>query len=167
MYVKPWHPELAMVEMRVLRLSQDVSASSCERNRSAHGHIHSKLRNRLEHATTEKLIYVYSNSKMVMLTNSRCLHGLCITWKCKAAISAMRQQVILRHTVLLAGHSPGEPRVAKSLSRLVAHFSRVAESRVAALQLGATRPTLDQENLKTLAPGSRRRNRLGSGRGAG
>ena len=66
MYVKPWHPELAMVEMRVR--SQDISASSCERNRSAHGHIHSKLRNRLEPATTEKLVYVYSNSKMVAAT---------------------------------------------------------------------------------------------------
>ena len=61
MYVKPWHPELAMVEMRVL--SQDISASSCEHNQSSHGHI-----NRLEHATTEKLIYVYSNSKMVAAT---------------------------------------------------------------------------------------------------
>ena len=66
MYVKPWHQELAMVEMRVL--SQIISASSCERKRSAHGHIHSKLRNRLEPATTEKLVYVYSNSKMVAAT---------------------------------------------------------------------------------------------------
>ena len=47
-------PELAMVEMRVL--SQFISASSCERNWSAHWHIRSKLRNRLEPATTEKLI---------------------------------------------------------------------------------------------------------------
>ena len=88
MYVKPWHPELAIVEMCVL--SQDISGSSCERNWSAHWHIHSKLRNRLEHATTEKLISVYSNSKMVarlaMLTNSRCLLGLCITWRCTAAM---------------------------------------------------------------------------------
>ena len=30
--------------------------------------IHSKLRNRLEHSTTEKLIYVYSTSKMVPAT---------------------------------------------------------------------------------------------------
>ena len=30
MYVKPWHPELAKVGMRVL--SQVISASSCERN---------------------------------------------------------------------------------------------------------------------------------------
>ena len=65
-YVKPWHPELAIVGMRVL--SQVISASSCERNWSAHGHIHSKIRNRLEPATTEKLVYVYSNSKMVAAT---------------------------------------------------------------------------------------------------
>ena len=79
MYVKPLHPELAMVGMRVLSrymhsqralrvLSQILSASSCERNRSARGHIHSKIRNRLEPATTEKLVYVYSNSKMVAAT---------------------------------------------------------------------------------------------------
>ena len=63
---KPWHPELAMVGMRVL--SQVISASSCERNWSAHRHIHSKILNRLEPATTEKLVYVYSNSEMVAAT---------------------------------------------------------------------------------------------------
>ena len=62
MYVKPWHPELAMVGMRVL--SQVISASSCERNWSAHGHIQTKIRNKLSPETTEKLVYVYSNSKM-------------------------------------------------------------------------------------------------------
>ena len=62
MYVKPWHPELAEVGMRVL--AQVVSASSCERNWSAHGHIHSKVRNKLEPATTEKLVYVYANCKI-------------------------------------------------------------------------------------------------------
>ena len=66
MYFKPWNPELAMVGMRVL--SQVISASSCELNWSAHWHIHSKIRNRLEPATTEKLVYVYSNSKMVAAT---------------------------------------------------------------------------------------------------
>ena len=66
MYIKPWHPELAIVEMRVL--SQVVSASSCERSRSAHGYIHSKIGNRLEPANTEKLVYVYSNSKLVAAT---------------------------------------------------------------------------------------------------
>ena len=68
MYVKPWHPELAMVEMRVL--SQVIPASLCEQKQSAHWHIHSKLRNRLEPATTEKLVYVYSDSKMVAVTIS-------------------------------------------------------------------------------------------------
>ena len=48
--------------------SQVISASSCERNWSAHGHIHTKIRNKLEPATTEKLVYVYSNSKMVAAT---------------------------------------------------------------------------------------------------
>ena len=62
MCVKPWHPELAMVGMRVL--SQVISASSCERNWSAHGHIQTKIRNKLNPETTEKLVYVYSNSKM-------------------------------------------------------------------------------------------------------
>jgi hypothetical protein len=63
MYVKPWHPELALVAMQML--SQVISASSCERKRSAHGHIHQKIRNRLETATTEKLVYVYSKRRMV------------------------------------------------------------------------------------------------------
>ena len=62
MYVSPFHPELAMVGMRVL--SQVISASSCERNWSAHGHIHSEVRNRLA-PTTEKLVYIYSNRKAV------------------------------------------------------------------------------------------------------
>ena len=67
MYVKPWHPELSMVEMRVL--SQIVSASSCGRKWSAHGHIYSKIRTRLEPAITEKLVYFFSNSKMVAATH--------------------------------------------------------------------------------------------------
>ena len=65
-YVKPWHAELAMVEMHVL--FQVISASSREPSWFAHGHIHSKIRNRLEPATTKKLVYVYSNSKMVAAT---------------------------------------------------------------------------------------------------
>ena len=58
---------MAMVGMRVL--SQVIYASSCERNWSAHGHIHSKIRNRLDPATSERLVYyVYSNSKMAAAT---------------------------------------------------------------------------------------------------
>ena len=59
-YVKPWHPEFAEVGMRVLL--QVVSASSCERNWSAHWHIHSKVSNKLNPAAIEKLVYVYANS---------------------------------------------------------------------------------------------------------
>ena len=62
MFVKPWHPELAMVGMHVL--SQVISASACERNWSAHRHIHTKICNKLSPDTTEKLVYVYSNSKL-------------------------------------------------------------------------------------------------------
>ena len=70
MYVKPWHPELALGGDACSLLSH--FCSSCKRNWSAHWHIHSKIRNRLEPAskaaTTEKLVYVYSNSKMVAAT---------------------------------------------------------------------------------------------------
>ena len=51
MYVKPWNPEFAMVGMRVLS-----SASSCERSWSAHGHIQTKIRNKLSTETTGKLV---------------------------------------------------------------------------------------------------------------
>jgi hypothetical protein len=37
----------------------------CWRNWSAHRHIHSKIRNRLELATTEKRVYIYPNTKLV------------------------------------------------------------------------------------------------------
>ena len=60
--VKPWHPALAMVG--ILVLSQVISASSCERNWSAHGHIQTNIRNKLNPETTEKLVFVYSNNKM-------------------------------------------------------------------------------------------------------
>ena len=63
----PWHPELARVGMRVL--SQVISASSCKRNWSAHGHIHTKICKTLDRiATTEKVVYVYSNSKLMSST---------------------------------------------------------------------------------------------------
>ena len=40
-------------------------AESLNSNWSAHGHIHTKISNRRDPATTEKLVYVYSNSKLV------------------------------------------------------------------------------------------------------
>ncbi len=63
--------------MRVL--AQVVSASSCERNWSAHGHIHSKVRNKLAPATTEKLVHVYANSNYVSEPRTgdlNLLHGM-------------------------------------------------------------------------------------------
>ena len=54
---------LALVSLRVL--AQVISASSCESNWSAHGHIHSAVRNRLAPATTEKPMHIYSNRKVV------------------------------------------------------------------------------------------------------
>ena len=58
--MKPLHPELAMVGMRIL--SQVISVSSCERNWSAHGQKQTKIRN-ISPQTNEKLVHVYSNSK--------------------------------------------------------------------------------------------------------
>ena len=51
--------------------SQVISASSSESNWSASRHImiHTKICNRLDPATTEKLVYVYSNSKLVASTS--------------------------------------------------------------------------------------------------
>ena len=68
-----------------------------------------------------KSLYVFTQiakwwQQLVMLTNSRCLLGLCINWRCSAA---MWPQVILLCTALRAGQSLGERgpsrRVAKSL----------------------------------------------------
>ena len=48
--------------------SQVISVSSYERNWFAHWHIHTKICNRLDPATTKKLVYVYSNLKLVAST---------------------------------------------------------------------------------------------------
>ena len=66
-----WHPELVRVGMRFL--SQVISVSLCECKRklcnwSAHRHIHTKMLNRLDPTTTEKLVYVYSYIKLVVST---------------------------------------------------------------------------------------------------
>jgi hypothetical protein len=49
-YNWPYHPALELVGMRL----PSVSASSCERNWSAHGHIRWEVRNRIAPVTTEK-----------------------------------------------------------------------------------------------------------------
>ena len=46
-------------------LSQVISSFSCEQNWSAHWHIQTKIHSKLSPETTEKLVYVYSNSEMV------------------------------------------------------------------------------------------------------
>ena len=58
---------LKKIHYKVIQ-SQVISASSCECNWSAHWHIHTKICNRLDPATTEKLVYIYSNSKLVTST---------------------------------------------------------------------------------------------------
>lgn len=49
--------------MRVL--AQPTSASSCERNWSTYDFVHSKRRNRLCHARADKLVYVFSNLRLL------------------------------------------------------------------------------------------------------
>lgn len=44
---------------------QVTSASSCERNWSAFGFIHSKSRNRLSSKKAEELVYVFSNRRLL------------------------------------------------------------------------------------------------------
>ncbi len=44
---------------------QVTSASSCERNWSAFGFIHSKSRNRLQTKKAEELVYVFSNRRLL------------------------------------------------------------------------------------------------------
>ena len=114
-------------------LSQVISASSCERNWSAHWHIPLKIRNRLEPATTEKLACVYSNSKMLAATHDAVELKKLACDNEDANIAAVWLRVTLRHTPLRAGHGPDVARVAESTP------SR--ESRVAAPRLSATQPT--------------------------
>ncbi len=46
-------------------LLQVTSASSCERNWSAFGFIHTKSRNRLKPKKAEELVYVFSNRRLL------------------------------------------------------------------------------------------------------
>ena len=137
-YVKPWHPELARVGMRVL--SQVISASLFERNWSAPWHIHTKISNRLDPATTENLVYVYSNSnlvaslsQLVMLTSSRCLLG-----------SMKMFRFFIACLLLPGGPGQGLGRLgAEEQRRRVTHFGTRREAQVVAPRLCAPLPTLD------------------------
>ena len=63
-------------------------------------------------------VYVYSNSKMVAATrDANELKMLAWAVHLMKSTAAMRPHVILRHTALRTGHSPGEARVAESPSR--------------------------------------------------
>ena len=80
MYVKPGHPELAMVGMCVL--SQFIAASSCERKWSAHRHIQTKIRNKLSPERLKLLrnLFMFTRTaKWLQLSavpmSSRCLLG--------------------------------------------------------------------------------------------
>ena len=54
-------PELQRVAIAIL--SQVPTASACERNWSAYGHVHSKKRNRLTAERARKLVYVFMNMR--------------------------------------------------------------------------------------------------------
>ena len=104
------------------KCSQVISGSTCEQNwqGSAHGHIHSKTRNRLELEATKMLVYVYSNSKMVAATGHANEHNM-LAWTVHQMKMHRYNMTTSDHTPLRApaggSHSPGEARVAESLSR--------------------------------------------------
>ncbi|GKC42705.1 hypothetical protein Tco_1060427, partial [Tanacetum coccineum] len=56
-------PELADVAKKVL--SQPISSSSAERNRSTYSYIHSVKRNRLNNKRADKLVYIHSNIRLL------------------------------------------------------------------------------------------------------
>ena len=129
MYVKPWHPELARVGMRVR--SQVISVSACERlftgtctQRSAPGLILQPLRSLSIFTQTAN-----SWHQLAMLTSSRCL---------------LRTIKMLKFCTagLLRQGGPGKDRGADAPRRRVAHFGARREARVAAPRLGAPRPNL-------------------------
>ena len=55
-----------LVEICVLALSIAPTTGAAERNWSAHGYIHSQKRNTLDHATVQKLVFVYFNIRIKM-----------------------------------------------------------------------------------------------------
>ena len=112
--------------------SQVISLSSIERNWSAHWHIHTKICNRLDPATTEKLVYVYSNSKLVAST--------CNADKLK--MFAWDNEDVEVLYCLRQGGS-GQALGAEALRRLVAYFGARREAQVAAARLSAPLPTME------------------------
>ncbi|MCO5548302.1 hypothetical protein L7F22_001759 [Adiantum nelumboides] len=70
--------ELQRLAIRVL--SQVSSASTCERNWSTYGFIHSLKRNRLGHSKADDLVYVHSNLKLISRKQPSYLSNPCKAW---------------------------------------------------------------------------------------
>lgn len=62
---KNWLPNCSLKDVAVRLLSMPPSAASCERNWSAWGIVHSKLRNRLKTTRSGKLVYIKYNLKLL------------------------------------------------------------------------------------------------------
>lgn len=72
-------PELQRVAVRVL--AQVSSASSCERNWSAYGFVHNRLRNRLNRKRAADLVYVHQNLRMLKRIHSVGYEELMPAWE--------------------------------------------------------------------------------------
>ena len=122
MYVKPWHPELAMVDMRVLSSYFCVLVSAKLVCSLAHPLEDWKQAGACNHWEACKCLLKQQNGG----SDSLCYQTQDACW----AVHLMKMhtpQMILLHTILRADHSPAEAWVAESPSFWVAHFSRVAE----------------------------------------
>ena len=62
-------------------LLQPTSACSCERNWSAYDYIHNKKRNRLAAARAEKLVFVFSNLRMLRKLAQLDYEEQCWSWE--------------------------------------------------------------------------------------
>ena len=128
---------LNKIRYKVIK-SQVISASSCERNWSAHWHILTKIFNRLDPATTEKLVYVYSNSKLVASTRDADKLKM-LAWDNEDV------EVVHCRLVVSGWTGPGpRRRGAEAPRRSFRRKARGArrEARVSASRLGAPRPTM-------------------------
>ena len=143
-YVKTLRPELLLMGMRFaspMRLCQAISASSlqCERNWAA-------LAQLLEDPQKAEPLQSLSPFIQTAKRSQRCqrIRGV---WdnEDSSAITRRLQNSALGPGARGPGPGPGKARVAESSSReslVLLQVSRVAESRVAAPRLGATRPAL-------------------------
>ena len=112
MYVKPRHPGNGGNALKLF-LGPRVS-------KIGKGLLTGTSRNRLELEATKMLVYVYSNSKMVAATGHANEHNM-LAWTVHQMKMHRYNMTTSDHTPLRApaggSHSPGEARVAESLSR--------------------------------------------------